>query len=404
MSTLPATRTPLIYLVAGEPSGDQLGAGLMRGLRECTSDNVRFAGLGGDQMTAEGLVSRINIRDLAVMGGIEVVSKIPAVFRHLRSTAADILARKPDIVVTIDSPGFAFRLAPRIAKRGIPLVHYVAPSVWAWKPGRAFKIAQFLDHLLAILPFEPPYFTKHGLPTTFVGHPVIEFGRRPVDPGAFRVRHGIASDALVLTALPGSRMGEVSRLLPIFGRTLNLLRAEFPKLHVVVPTVSTVGDYVAAAVRTWPVPAVVLRDAAEKHHAYAASRAALAASGTVAVELAVAGVPAAITYRGTALSAAIAKRVLTIKFASIINLLHDRMVQPELLQYDGTPANLASTLHSLLNDEARRAAMLADYRAAVAQLTPPGGDPNRQAAETVLEVLRQGPRPENMPRGKRPKA
>ncbi|MGE0733337.1 MAG: lipid-A-disaccharide synthase [Alphaproteobacteria bacterium] len=395
--TLPTARAPLIYLVAGEPSGDQLGAGLMRGLRDLTGGNVRFAGIGGDQMTAEGLASRIDIRDLAVMGGIEVLSKVPAVFRHLRSTAADILATRPDIVVTIDSPGFAFRLAPRIAKRGIPLVHYVAPSVWAWKPGRAAKIAGFLDHLLAILPFEPPYFTKHGLPTDFVGHPVVEFARRPVDPAAFRQRHGIAADALVLTALPGSRMGEVTRLLPIFGRTFAMLQREFPNLHVVVPTVSTVADHVARAIAKWPVPTTLLRDAAEKHHAYAASRAALAASGTVAVELAVAGVPAVITYRGTALSAAIAKRVLTIKFASIVNLLHDRAVQPELLQYDGTPENLAATLRQLLTDEARRAAMLADYRVVVAQLTPPGGDPNRRAAEIVLAAMRNGPRPENAP-------
>jgi lipid-A-disaccharide synthase len=377
---------PLIFLVAGEPSGDLLGARLMAALKTETGGRVRFAGVGGARMAEEGLRSLFPIRELAVMGIVEVLPHALNIYRRIRQTAAAAEAARPAALVTIDSPSFTLEVSQRLKGRGIPLIHYVAPSVWAWKAWRAKHIAGFLDHLLALLPFEPPYFERHGLATTFVGHPAIEMGNVAVDPARFRARHGIAPAAPLLTVLPGSRKSEVKRLAPVFGATLGLLASRHEGLRAIVPTVETVAELVEAATRSWPVPALVLRDPAEKYQAFAASTAALAASGTVAVELAVAGLPAVIGYRLNWLSGALARRLVKAKYVSLVNLVLDRPLQAELLLGACTPERLAAALEVLLDDADARAAHVAGCREAVARLSAGDETPSRRAARVVLQL------------------
>ena len=224
------TDGPLIYIVAGEPSGDFLGGRLMAALKERTGGAVRFAGIGGEEMAAEGLPSRVPLDELAIMGVAEVIPRARVILRRVRETVDDILRMAPDAVVTIDSSGFTWRIAHGLRRRGarLPLIHYVAPMVWAWRAGRARRMARWYDLLMALLPFEPPYFTAVGLPCSYVGHPVVESGADRGNGPAFRRRHEIASETKLLALLPGSRRGEVSRLLPVFGQAAERLAAIYP--------------------------------------------------------------------------------------------------------------------------------------------------------------------------------
>lgn len=378
---------PLIFLIAGEPSGDQLGARLMAALKAETNGHVRFAGVGGPQMAGEGLSSLFPLNELAVMGFFDVIPRIPLVLRRIRETVAAVEAAKPAVLVTIDAPGFTLRVSKRLAGKGIPLVHYVAPSVWAWKPWRARKVARYLDHLLALLPFEPPYFEEHGLATTVVGHPVVEAAQVETDPAGFRARYGIPADAPVICVLPGSRRGEIRHHEPVFAGALTLLKERFPDLHAVVPTVPTVADLVGEAAASWAVPAVVLREPEDKYQAYAVSDLAMATSGTVAVELAVAGVPALIAYRVGPVTAVIGRALLRIKYASLINLVLDREVQPELLQEVCTAENFATAAERLLTDPVARDAQIAGGHEAAVKLGLGGTPPSRKAALAILAVI-----------------
>jgi len=386
---------PLIFLIAGEPSGDLLGAHLMAALREQTDGVVAFAGIGGERMIAEGLESLVPIDDLAVMGVFEIVPHAFRIIRHIRRTVAVARALRPSAVVTIDSPSFSLEVSQRLRGLGVPLIHYVAPSVWAWKPWRAARIARYVDHLLTLLPFEAPYFEKHGLATTFVGHPAVEARYGTADPAKFRAECGIPAAAPVVCVLPGSRRGEVRRLAPIFGETLGRLAERFPGLHAIVPTVSTVVEDVSTAVRAWPVPVTVLGGPVEKAEAFAASDAALAASGTVAVELAVAGVPCIIAYRLSAMTAFVLRRVMKSPYASLPNILLGREVQPELLQENCTPDNLARALGTLLDDPRAGAAQVSAAGEAIRLLTPGGATPSQRAAQAVLRLIHSGKASEN---------
>ncbi len=381
---------PLVFLIAGEPSGDLLGARLMAALKTATGGRVRFAGVGGPAMAAQGLESMVPIGDLAVMGLLEVLPHLPRIFGHIRRVAAAARAQRPAVLVTIDSPNFSLEVAKRVAGEGIPLVHYVAPSVWAWKPWRARRMAAYLDRLMTLLPFEPPYFERHGLTSTFVGHPAVEAAGVGADPAAFRRRLGIPDTAPLVCVLPGSRGGEVRRLLPVFASTLGRLAARFPGLQALVPTVPTVADAVAGHAPGWPVPATVLREPAAKYDAFAAADVAMAASGTVAVELAVAGLPAVIAYRVAPVTAALVRRLIKVRFASLPNLLLDREMQPEFLQAACTAENLAGALERLLSDPAARAAQREGAQAAVAMLGAGDETPSQRAARCVLDAIRPG--------------
>jgi len=389
---------PLIFIVAGEPSGDLLGARLMAALRVETGGRIRFAGVGGERMATEGLRSLVPINQLAVMGIFEVVPHALRILRIIRQTVATARTLRPAAVVTIDSPSFSLEVSQRLRSLGVPVIHYVAPSVWAWKPWRAARMARSVDHLLTLLPFEAPYFETHGLPTTFVGHPAVEAAQDPGDPAAFRAVHGLPAAAPVICVLPGSRRGEVRRLAPVFGATLQRLAVRFPDLRAVVPTVSTVASDVSALARAWPVPTIVLSDPSAKAAAVAASDVALAASGTVAVELAVAGVATVIAYRVSLLTAFIARRVIKLPYASLPNILLGREVQPEFIQEKCTPDNLATALIQLMADPKARAAQVAAAGEAVAMLRPDGAMPSTRAARTILALIHAGkPSAEGLP-------
>ena len=383
-----ASDGPLIALIAGEPSGDLLGARLMTALKEATGDRVRFVGVGGEAMTAAGLTSFFPLSDIAVMGLVEVVPHLARILRRMNDTADRIAALKPDALVTIDAPDFSLRVSRRLAGLGIKRIHYVAPSVWAWKPGRAKKISGFLDHLLTLLPFEPPYFEVHGLPTTFIGHPAVEAAARGDGP-AFRVRHGIAPDATVVAMLPGSRRGEIRRHLPIFRRTLERLRAVHGDLAVVVPTVETVRHRVEAAVERWPGEVTVVGPE-EKHDAFAASDVALAASGTVSVELGVAGVPTIVTYKLAWATAGLVALMKRVDYVSPINLVLGAGAQPEYLQHRATPARLTEAIGALLADPAARDAQRAATREGLVRMGLGNERPSLRAARVVLAAIEAG--------------
>lgn len=377
---------PLIFLVAGEPSGDALGASLMKGLKT-RRKGLRFAGVGGELMAAEGLESLFPMQELSVMGLAEVLPRLPNLLKRIGQTAREAEGLRPDAVVTIDSPDFSFRVARKLEGKGIPLIHYVAPSVWAWRPGRAAKIAKFLDHLLTLLPFEPPYFEREGLSATFVGHPVVEGGAGKGDAERFRHEYGIANDDKVLCLLPGSRMGEVKRLLPIFAEALQMIVTRYPNLHVVVPTVPSVEYEVQATVAHWPVLHTVVTDTDARWDAFAAADVALAASGTVSLELAMAGTPTVIAYKVNALTAWLAKKLLKIRWVSLVNLLRDGAVVPELLQESCTPERLAASVHVLLSDEVARRLQRNESRQALEMLGLDGPSPGLRAADAVLGVI-----------------
>jgi lipid-A-disaccharide synthase len=380
---------PLVYLTAGEPSGDQLGAYLMQALTEATGGKIRFAGIGGARMEAEGLKSLFPMGELSLMG-LEIVPRLPGLLRRIKETVADIRARRPDALVTIDAQGFSKRIGSRLADAPFPIVQYVAPTVWAWKPWRARTVARYLDHLLTIFPFEAQFFDKFGLANTFVGHLAAEHGARPADGAGLRQRLGIAEDATVLCVLPGSRRGEVRRHLPIMHDTVALLKPRFPKLVCLVPTVPNVAELVEAGLYDWPVPVHVLREPSAKYEAFAASAAALATSGTVTSETSFAGLPTVVLYRVNAVAGKIVRYLLKtkwIKFASAVNLVVDRAVLPEFIQEACKPAPLAEAVTRLLADPVARAEQLAGMREARDLLSVGGERPSRIAARTILNVI-----------------
>lgn len=393
MNDDPAAGDIHVCLIAGEHSGDHMGAQMMRSLKARFGARIRFSGIGGAEMMAEGAAhgfeSFFPMEELSIAGIFEIVPHIPRVLRRIRETAAQVRALRPDVVLTIDSPAFAFRVGRKLKGSGIPHVHYVAPTVWAWRPRRARMIAGFLDHLLTIFPFEEPYFSRWGLSSTFVGHPTSDMGLDTGDRAGFRAAHGIASDQPVLCVLPGSRHSEISALLPIFGEVVARLGQRFPDLAVVVPTVSTVAARVREAVAHWPVPVVVTEIIADKRDAFAAADLALAASGTVTYELAMAEVPMVIAYRISAASAAVIRRMIKVKYASVVNIVLGHQVAPECLQENCGPGILVREVGRLLADADARMDQKVEL-AKVAVALGRGGPPaSEAAADALVGVMRK---------------
>lgn len=379
---------PFVFIITGEPSGDALGGALIAALRERAS-GLRVAGIGGERMREQGVDSLAPLSEFAVAGITEVWPRAPAIFRRIRQTIATIQQQRPDAVITIDSSAFTWRIAHGLHRRGerLPLIHYVAPMVWVWRAGRARRMARWYDHLLALLPFEPPYFERVGLPCTYIGHPVIESGAGSGDGARFRAEHGIAADTLVLTVLPGSRGGEVRRLSPTFGDTLRQVEAVVGPFRVAVPTVETVADRVVAAVSDWPGEPIVLHGVQAKYDAFAASRAALAASGTVALELAMARVPMTVAYRLNRSTELMLKHVFKVRQVNLINLILGRAVVAEHVYGDRSPARIAATMVELIQDERVRQAHLDGYDEAMRQLRSGDQSPSRKAADKILEII-----------------
>lgn len=390
------TEAPLVYLVAGEASGDVLGARLIAALRAMRPD-LRFAGVGGERMAEQGLESLFPMRELALMGLLEVLPNLRRLARRLDETVADIAARRPAVLVTIDAPSFALRVAARVRPTGVPVVHYVAPQVWAWKPWRVKKIARQVDRILALLPFEAPFFEKAGIPVSFVGHPVLESGADRGDAARFRARHGIGAEERVVLVMPGSRRTEVTRLLPIFGEALRRTEAHLPGLRPVVPLAGPVEEAVRAGTASWSPAPILVRDVAEKYDAFAAARESggvgLIKSGTSSLEVSLAGVPMAVGYRVNPVTAEIVRRIIKVRFASIVNLLADAEVIPEYIQENCTPEKLSAELVRLLTEPAARARQEDGFARLLQQLRPgPGLLPSQAAAQAVLaEIAERAP-------------
>lgn len=381
-----------VFIIAGEPSGDKLGGALMEGLRQARPD-VTFDGVGGQLMQAQGLQSRFPMQELSVMGLAEILPKYRALKARVHEMASAVIKTKPDVLITIDSPDFSFRVARLVkAASRVRTVHYVAPTVWAWRPGRARKIAGFIDHLLALFPFEPPLFTRHGMDCDFVGHPVVTDPLATVeDAAAFRTKHGIG-EAPVLMVLPGSRQGEVRRLAGDFGAAILPVLAAKPDLRVVVPAAAPVADAVIEAVADWPGAPIVLdprgvslaQAGAEKRAAFRAADVALAASGTVSLELAGAGTPMVIAYRMHWLSFRIIKAMALVNTVTLVNLVSETRVVPEFLGPACQPDDIGRALVQVLEDPQ---AQIEAMRVTMARLGQGGPPPGMRAAEAILARL-----------------
>jgi len=392
MSTAALPAKPLtLMLVCGEPSGDQLGGELMAGLKLLAGDGVRITGVGGTAMAAQGLQSLFPLDDTAVMGLREVVPRIPKILRRVREASDFALATRPDAVVLIDSPDFTHRIAQRLKRTdpSVRTVNYVAPQVWASRQYRARKMGRYFDLVLALLPFEVPFFEAHGVRAAFVGHPVIERAIRMTGGDALRARLGIAANAPLLAVLPGSRMNEVRLLLPPFRDAVARLVKSFPDLVCVLPTVPHVAAAVRAGTANWPAPLHILDGDADKFSAFDAADAALAASGTVTTELALAHTPMVVAYRFGWLTYALGKPFVSVKFATLVNIILDREAAPEFIQSRCTGANLADALVPLLSDTPSRREQIKDLDAATALLGVGSEPPSLRAARALLEFVRE---------------
>jgi lipid-A-disaccharide synthase len=379
-------REPLIFIVSGEASGDNLAGKLMAALKRKTGGRIRFAGVGGPRSESEGLSSLFPMSELSLMGLAEILPHLPRLIGRLNETSLVARRLKPDAVVTVDSPGFCLRLAHHLRGSGIPVIHYVAPQLWAWGPFRARKLKKRVDHIMALLPFEVSFFEAYGIPCTYVGHPAIAAGLDQGNGPAFRARHDLSPDAPVLCVLPGSRAGEVRRMLPVFGQALRLLKENYPDLRIVIPVVDAVAALVREMVPDWP-PALII-DMNERFDAFAAANAALAKSGTGTLELALAGVPMTVAYRVSPISAFLVRRMgVSVEHASLVNLLAGREVVPEFLQENCTPEKLAAALDRILGSDQVREAQQEGFKDVMKVLGERNPPPSERAAEVVLDII-----------------
>src|SRR6185437_222274 len=348
-------------LVCGEPSGDQLGAQLMVAIKRLAGDTVKIVGVGGLAMAREGLESLYSLDATAVMGLREVVPAIPRILARVKQAADYAVQIHPDALVVIDSPDFTHRIAKAVKTRdpSVKTVNYVAPQVWASRAYRARAMARYFDLILALFPFEVPFFEKYGLKAVFAGHPVIERRTKMTGGDAFRAAHGIAGDAPLLALLPGSRTSEIRFIFPVFRQTVELLAKKIPDLVTVLPTVPHVAAKVREAAKGWPTPIHILDGETDKFSAFDAADLALAASGTVTAELALARTPMVVAYRVGGLTYALAHWLMTVPHMTLINILLGRRAVPEFKQFDAKPAVLAAEVEKLFRDPAARAAQVA---------------------------------------------
>ncbi len=377
-----------IYLIAGEPSGDLLGSRLMKAMQKKTDNQVEFFGVGGESMEAAGLKSLFDISDLAIMGLAEVIPSIPKVLKLIKQTVADIEDKKPDVIISIDSWSFGSRVqkAVRKKKMGIPQVHYVAPQVWAWKKKRARTMYKYVDLLMTLLPQEPKYFTPYKLDAVCVGHPVIESRVVDGDAAVFRKQNGIADDKTIISILPGSRHNEVVRLLPVFLEAAQQLYEKHPDMHFVIPTVKTVAERVKNMCKDSKLPLTIVEDEDNRYNAFKASTAAIAASGTVALELAIVDVPHIVAYKVSPLSAMLAKRFLHIQFVNLSNIILGREIIPELLQERCIAGNIRSYIDGLLNHNDWYDKQMDGFKKLRKLLGMDNQTPSEKACDVILQL------------------
>ena len=396
MTDAPAPRPLSLYFIAAEESGDALGAALIRALKTAHRGPLDLAGVGGRAMAAAGVASPFAIEDLSIVGLSAIPRRLPNILRRIRQTADAIIAKKPDALIIIDSPDFTHRVARRVRRHiaSMPILDYVSPSVWAWRPRRAPAMRAYVDKVLAILPFEPAVHARLGGPScTYVGHPLVEHIAE-LRPNASETRRRTSAPPLVLV-LPGSRLTEIRRLLGIFGSTIERIAERAGPLEVVLPTVPHLAAYVHDATAAWTIKPRLVVDPAEKWSAFRNARAALAASGTVTLELALSGVPTVAAYRLSVLEEMVA-RVMRFhaKLQSVIlaNLTIGENVVPEFLQRDCTPERLADALLPLLSDTPQRRRQVETFGRLDAIMGVGGEAPSAKAADIVLAVAQRNQR------------
>lgn len=382
------SETPHIYIIAGEASGDQLGAWLMQAIS--AKAGVRISGIGGHAMEVAGLRSLFPISEISLMGFVEILPHIFNLKKRIKQTVEDIETKKPDLVITIDSPGFNFRVVQMLKDRAIHVprfIHYVAPTVWAYKPERAKHMAPLYQHLMVLYPFEPQYFEKEGLPTTFVGHAYAWFWKEKGNADAFRQRHRIAPDTTVLAMFPGSRKNELKRHLPVYEKAVELLKAQIPNLTIVTMVRPEHKAYVKSETKKWAAP-VIFAEAEEKRALFAASHAAIAKSGTVSLECALAGVPYVTAYRAHPISIWYIRRKVRIQYANMCNIMLNAPVIPELIQEKLTPENLVYAILPLLQHSDVRETQLQALKDISQMLGADSSEsPSAKAADIVLAAL-----------------
>ncbi len=376
-------------LVCGEPSGDLLGAQLMAGIKQLAGDRVTIVGVGGQAMAREGLESLFPLDATAVMGLREVVPAIPRILARVKQAADYAIRIHPDALVVIDSPDFTHRIARAVKARdaSIKTVNYVAPQVWASRAYRAKAMARYFDLILALFPFEVPFFEKYGLKAVFTGHPVIERRARMIGGDDLRARLGLAGDAPLLVLLPGSRTSEIRFILPIFRAAVALLAKKIPGLVTVLPTVPHVAAKVRAGAAGWPTPLHILENENDKYAAFDAANVALAASGTVTAELALARTPMVVAYRVGGLTYALANWLMTAPYMTLVNILLERRAIPEFKQYAATPAALAAEVERLFQDESARAAQQDAMNEFGRRLGEGEEAPSLRAARVLLDFV-----------------
>jgi lipid-A-disaccharide synthase len=344
-----------LFVIAGEESGDRLGGALMAAVKVLAPGPVAFRGIGGRAMAQQGLDSLFPIDDIAVNGFSAIPARLTQILRRIREAADAVIATKPDLLVIIDSPDFTHRVARRVRAQAphIPIVDYVSPTVWAWRPGRAAAMRPYVDQVLALFPFEPEAHRRlGGPPCTYVGHPLAE-AVAPLRPGPQDAARRTAAPPLLLV-LPGSRGGEVGRHLDVFGAAAGLVRDRLGAVDIVLPTVPHLVELVRRGTATWPVAPRIVVDAEEKWAAFRQARAALAASGTVTLELALAQVPTVLAYKVSLLEEVIVRTMIKVKMVGLANIILDEMAMPELLQRDATAENLAAALMAVIVDSPAR--------------------------------------------------
>lgn len=372
-----------IYIIVGEESGDILAAPLMVELKKQLKD-VEFLGIGGKRMQKEGLKSLFPMQELSVMGIAEVLPKLPKLINRINQTVADVEKQNPDIIITVDSPDFCFRVIKKVKSRkkiNAIAVHYVAPSVWAWRAGRAKKIAKFLDHIFTLLPFEPPYFEKEGLKSSFVGHPMVENPEiTGADANYFRQKYGFNDNDRIISILAGSRNSELKYMLPIFSEAIEKIKDIDKNIKIISPTLPNIEDKVKDAFEKLGV--LIITD--DKYSAFKASELAIATSGTVALELAVLGTPTIIGYKVGYISSKLAKLLVKTKYVSLPNIILQKEVIPELLLEGCTAGRIVKETEQLLTKQVLQAKQKQHFKTIEQQLTQLM--PSKEIAKIIKEI------------------
>ena len=385
-----------VFILAGEPSGDKLGGALMAGLSSLGA--VEFQGVGGTMMQAQGLRTLFDMSDLSVIGLLEVLPKVPKLLKRVKQTVAAAKAFDPDVLITIDSPDFCLRVAGKLkeANPNLKVVHYVAPSVWAWRPERAEKMAKSVDHVLALLPFEPPFMEAAGMSSDFVGHPVVSEPAPTEDEvNALAAELGLDRNRPILCLLPGSRKGEVARMGPVYRWCIAPSARELAGLQILMPAAAAVVEQVKDMVEDWALRTYILDptgfSAEEAEHrkraAFRLADVALATSGTVALELAAAECPMVVAYKANYLTTRMVKKLARIDTANLINIVTNTRVIPEFLFENCTPEQIGPAVATLLTDDAAHAEQRAACNQTIDALGRGGEDPGQRAAKSVMNFL-----------------